>query len=117
MDASKLIDKQIAKFPDWRGRTMTQLRKIIHEADPNIKEEWKWGTGVWTSNGLVCAVSAFRDHVKINFFKGVKLKDPDKLINAVFESKQHRAIDFYEGDKIKVTALKKFIRSAVNQNK
>ncbi len=116
MNPSKLIDKQIANTPGWQGKVLAKLRRIIHEADPNITEEWKWGTAVFTHNGLVCAFSAFKVHVKLNFFKGASLKDPHKLINNGLESKSHRAIDFDEGDKINEVALKKFIRSAVAHN-
>jgi hypothetical protein len=118
MDASKLIDKQIAKFPDWRGKIMNSLRKLIHEADPHIAEEWKWGTGVYTHNkALVCAVGAFKDHVKLNFFKGASLKDKHKLLNSGLESKLSRAVDFHEGDAIKSAPLKDLIREAVAKNK
>lgn len=116
MNASELIDKQIASFPDWRGKIMAKLRKLIHEADPNIAEEWKWDVGVYTHNGMVCAVSAFKDHVKINFFKGVLLKDPHKLINAGLESKKHRSVDFREGNAVNESALKDLIREAVAKN-
>src|SRR5207245_9808612 len=76
MSASKLIDKQIAELPDWRGKTITKLRKIIHEADPEIAEEWKWNTAVFSHNGLVVAVGAFKGNVKMNFFQGANLPDP-----------------------------------------
>jgi len=117
MNPSQLIDKQIASFPDWRGKVMAQLRKLIHEADPEIKEEWKWETGVWTHNGMVCAIGAFKDHVKINFFKGASLDDPDKLLNAGLESKKSRAIDFNEADMLNEVGIKDLIRAAVSKNK
>jgi len=117
MQASELIDKQIADHPDWRGQFMARLRKLIHEADPDMDEEWKWSTAVFTHNGMVCAVSAFKDHVKINFFKGSSLPDPHKLINAGLDAKAHRSIDFYDGDQIRESELKELIRSAVNLNK
>ncbi len=116
MNPSKLIDKQIANTPGWQGEILAKLRRIIHEADVDITEEWKWGTAVFTHGGLVCAFSAFKDHVKLNFFKGAFLKDPHKLINNGLESKSHRAIDFNEDDKINETALKELIRSAVAYN-
>jgi len=116
MTPSEQIDKQIASLPGWCGELMSKLRKIIHDADPEIKEEWKWSTGVFTHNGMVCALGAFKDHVKINFFKGALLKDPHKLINAGLESKQHRSIDFHEGDTIDKSKLKDLIREAVNLN-
>ena len=82
MSASKLIDKQIAELPDWRGKTIAKLRKIIHESDPEIAEEWKWNTAVFSHNGLVVAVGAFKGSVKMNFFQGANLPDPSKLFNA-----------------------------------
>lgn len=116
MNASANIDKQIASLPDWRGELITRLRALIHEADPDIVEEWKWETGVWTHNGMVCAVGAFKDHVKINFFKGALLKDPNKIINAGLDSKKSRSIDFAVHDEIKEAALKELIRQAVSLN-
>ena len=116
MNPSQLIDKQIANLADWRGKILGRLRKIIHETDPDIKEEWKWSTAVWTHNGMVCAVGSFKDHVKLNFFKGASLSDPHKLFNAGLEAKATRAIDFHEGDKIDEPALKALIRAAVDYN-
>lgn len=117
MTPSELIDKQIKETGGWRGDMMSQLRKLIHEADPEIQEEWKWEVGVYTHKGMVCAVSAFKDHVKINFFKGAELEDPDKLFNNGFTSKKHRSIDSSEGDNVNDSALKDLIRSAVTLNK
>jgi hypothetical protein len=116
MNSSKLIDQQIAELKDWRGKTMAKLRKIIHDADPEITEEWKWNTAVWSHNGLVVAVGAFKGNVKMNFFQGASLPDPHKLFNAGLEAKKTRAIDFHEGDKINEPALKDLIRAAVAQN-
>jgi len=117
MDSSKLIDKQIAELKDWRGQVMVTLRKIIHDADPGITEEWKWNTAVWSHDGLVVAVGAFKGNVKMNFFQGASLPDPHKLFNAGLEAKKTRAIDFHEGDKINGPALKDLIRVAVAQNR
>ncbi len=117
MSASKLIDKQIAELPDWRGKTIAKLRKIIHEADPEIAEEWKWNTAVFSHNGLVVAVGAFKGNVKMNFFQGANLPDPRKLFNAGLDAKKTRAIDFHEIDKINEPALKDLIRAAVAQNR
>lgn len=114
---SKLIDRQIAELDDWRGDMLAMLRKLINEADPSLKEEWKWKTAVWTYDGLVCAVGAFKDHVKIVFFKGASLKDPHKLFNAGFEAKTTRAIDLCEGEAIDAPALKELVRAAVAFNK
>jgi len=116
MDSSKLIDKQIADLKDWRGQVIARLRKIIHDADPGITEEWKWNTAVWSHDGLVVAVGAFKGNVKMNFFQGASLPDPHKLFNAGLEAKKTRAIDFHEGDKINGPALKDLIRVAVAQN-
>jgi hypothetical protein len=110
---SDLIDNQIAELGDWRGKLMAKLRKLIHEADPDIIEEWKWGTAVWTHKSMVCSTGAFKDHVKLNFFKGASLKDPKKLFNAGLDAKATRAIDFNEGEKLNETALKTLIREAV----
>ncbi len=95
---------------------LAQPRKLIHEADPELTEEWKWNTAVCTRNGLVCAAGAFKDHVKVNFFKGASLKDPKHLFNAGLEAKATRAIDFTERDKITEPALKALIREAVAYN-
>ncbi len=117
MKPSELIDKQIADLPDWRGQMFAGLRKLIHEADPNLAEEWKWNTAAWTFNGMVCAVGAFKDHMKINFFKGAFLPDPHGLFNSGLEAKTSRSIDFYEDDMIDEPALKDLIRAAVAYNK
>jgi hypothetical protein len=114
--SSELIDKQVAELDDWRGEMFVKLRKLIHEADPDITEEWKWGTGVWTHKGMVCAVGAFADHLKINFFQGAALADPDGLFNAGLDAKKTRAIDFHQGDKINQKGLKDLIRAAVALN-
>lgn len=113
---SQLITNHIAELDDWRGVMLAQLRKLILEAVPGITEEWKWGTAVWTHKGLVCAASAFKGHVKLNFFKGALLKVPDGLFNAGFEAKGHRSIDFSEGDTLDESALKDLVRTAVAFN-
>jgi len=114
--ASQLITNQIAELGDWRGTMLAQLRKLILEAVPEITEEWKWNTAVWTHKGLVCSAGAFKDHVKINFFKGASLKDPKRLFNAGLDAKASRAIDFSEGDRIHRSALKDLVRAAVAHN-
>ncbi len=113
---SQLITNQIAELGDWRGRMLARLRKVILEADPNITEEWKWNTAVWTHEGLVCSAGAFKDHVKLNFFKGASLKDPKGMFNAGLDAKNTRAIDFSEGDSLDASALKDLIRAAVAHN-
>ena len=113
---SQLISDHIAELDDWRGKLMTRLRKLILAADPDIVEEWKWGTPVWSHRGNVVAAGAFQDHVKVNFFKGASLPDPHGLFNAGLEAKATRAIDLHEGDKINEPALKELIRAAVAFN-
>ena len=117
MNASEQIDKKIAGLPDWRGKELARLRKLINEADPNLKEEWRWGTPGWTYNGLVCAAAAFRDRLKVNFFKGASLKDPHGLFNAGFDAKVTRAIDIHEGDRVNEAALKDLVRGAARLNR
>lgn len=113
---SQRITQQIAELGGWRGSLLARLRKAILAADPGLSEEWKWGTAVWTRQGLVCSAGAFQDHVKVNFFKGASLKDPKRLFNAGLEAKATRAIDFHEGDKIDEAALKALVRAAVAHN-
>ena len=115
-NASQRITNLIAELGDWRGKVLARLRKVILDAAPDITEEWKWGTAVWTNKGLVCSAGAFKDHVKLNFFKGASLKDPKRLFNAGLDAKSTRAIDFTEGDDIDASALKALIRAAVAYN-
>ncbi len=116
MNPSQLITNQIASFADWRGQMFARLRKLILDADPDMAEEWKWDTAVWSHNGNVVAVGAFKDHVKLNFFKGALLNDARSLFNAGLEAKATRAIDVYEGDEIDAAALQELIRAGVAQN-
>jgi hypothetical protein len=113
---SQLITNQIAGLADWRGPLMARLRELIHEAAPGITEKWKWDTAVWSQKGNVVAAAAFKDHVKLNFFKGASLTDPQELFNAGLEAKATRAIDFSKGDKIQEAALKDLVRAAVALN-
>jgi hypothetical protein len=113
---AQLITSQIADLGDWRGRMIARLRKVILKADPHITEEWKWNTAVWTHEGLVCSAGAFKDHVKLNFFKGSSLRDPKSMFNAGLDAKNTRAIDFSEGDSLDASALKDLIRAAVAHN-
>ena len=115
--ASQLITNRIAELGGWRGALLARLRKLILETDPNITEEWKWDTAVWTEDGLVCSSGAFKDHVKLNFFKGASLKDPKGLFNAGLDAKATRAIDFSEGSNLDAPALKDLIRAAVAYNR
>ncbi len=114
--ASHQIAGYITALGDWRGTVLASLRKIILAASPELSEEWKWGSPVWTHNGLVCAASAFKDHVKVNFFKGASLKDPKRIFNAGLDAKAMRSIDFRQGDKVDATALKAMVKAAVAQN-
>ena len=113
---SERITNQIAELADWRGQVLARLRLIILEAAPGITEEWKWGTAGWSQNGMVCSAGVFKDHVKLNFFKGASLDDPQGLFNAGLEAKATRAIDFSEGDDLDATALKVLIHAAVSYN-
>jgi len=116
MDPAARIDQQIADLPDWRGPLFTRLRELIHAADPAIQEAWKWETAVFTHQGNVCALGAFKDHLKLNFFQGARLPDPQGLFNAGLEAKSSRAIDFSAGDTLDEAALQALIRAAVVQS-
>ena len=116
MTASERITRQIAGLDDWRGNMLARLRALIHEAAPDLSEEWKWDTAVWSQKGNVVAVGVFKDHVKLNFFKGASLEDPRGLFNAGLEAKATRAIDVREGDEIDASALIELIRAAVAYN-
>ena len=116
MNASELITSRINELADWRGKTLARLRKLILDAAPGIVEEWKWDTPVWSHNGNVVAGGVFKDHVKLNFFKGASLNDPHNLFNAELEAKATRAIDVHEGDTLDEAALKDLIRAAVVLN-
>ena len=113
---SQLITNQIAELDDWRGKMLARLRKLILEAALDITEEWKWDTAVWSHNGLVCSAGVFKDHVKLNFFKGAFLKDPQGLFNAGLDAKATRAIDFSEDDDVDASALKELVHAAVTYN-
>jgi hypothetical protein len=117
MNPSEEIDKLIAGLKDWRGEMLADLRTIIHEADPEFIEEWKWmGSPCWYHDGLICLANAHKEKVKVTFSNGASLPDPDKLFNAGLEGGKWRAIDLYEGDKIKKRAFKALIRSAIAFN-
>jgi hypothetical protein len=120
--ASALIDGKIKELADWRGKTFAKVREIIHEADPEILEEWKWvkptnpGTPVWSHGGIVCTGETYKNVVKMTFPKGAELKDPSGLFNSSLDGNARRAIDIHEGDKIDEAALKDLIRAAVVLN-
>ena len=115
--ASALIDQRIDELGDWRGKMLAKLRGIIHEADPEMVEEWKWmGTPVWSHAGIVCTGETYKSVVKMTFAKGAELKDPSGLFNSSLEGNVRRAIDIREGEKVDKTALKNLIRAAVALN-
>ena len=114
--ASARIDEKIKELGDWRGKTLAKVREIIHEADPEIVEEWKWmGSPVWSHDGIIAVGNAHKDKVKLTFSHGAILPDPS-LFNAGLEGNAWRAIDFFEGDKINERALKNLVRAAVEYN-
>ena len=116
LNPSQQIDNYIKGLTDWRGKMTARLRKLIQEAAPELAEEWKWDTPVWSHKGNVVAAGVFKDHVKLNFFKGASLKDPKGLFNAGLDAKATRAVDFSEGDDVDEPALKALIREAVAYN-
>jgi hypothetical protein len=120
--ASRLIDEKIKELGDWRGKTLAKVREIIHQADPEILEEWKWvkpanpGTPVWSHGGIVSTGETYKNVVKMTFAKGARLKDPSGLFNSSLDGNARRAIDIHEGDKLDEAALKDLIRAAVALN-
>src|SRR6185437_1509511 len=120
--ASASIDEKIKELGDWRGKMLAKVRAIIHAADPEIVEEWKWvkatnpGTPVWSHGGIVCTGETYKNIVKMTFAKGAALKDPAGLFNSSLEGNVRRAIDIHEGEKIDEAALKDLIRAAVALN-
>lgn len=120
--ASESINAKIRELGDWRGRTLAKVRGIVHEADPEIVEEWKWakpkspGTPVWSHGGIICTGETYKNAVKMTFAKGAALKDPSRLFNSSLEGNVRRAIDIHEGDQIDEAALKELIRAAVALN-
>jgi hypothetical protein len=116
--ASALIDATIQELADWRGKMLASLRKIIHDADPEVIEEWKWmGSPCWSHDGLICVANAHKDKVKVTFAQGASLPDPDQVFNNGLDGNRWRAIDLYEGDKVNERALKNIIRAAVAHNR
>ncbi len=120
--ASASIDEKIRELGDWRGKTLARVREIVHEADPEIVEEWKWarqtspGTPVFSHGGIVCTGETYRKVVKMTFARGAALKDPSRLFNSSLEGNARRAIDIHEGEKIDEAALKDLVRAAVALN-
>ena len=115
--ASELIDKRIAELGDWRGQTLSRMRKLIKEADPDVVEEWKWmGTPVWSHDGIICTGECYKSIVKLTFSKGASLMDPAKLFNSSLDGNIRRAIDIHEGKEVDAGAFKALIRAAVALN-
>jgi hypothetical protein len=115
--ASAFIDEKIKQLGDWRGKTLVRVRKIIHQADPEIVEEWKWmGTPVWSHAGIICTGETYKSVVKMTFAKGAALKDPTGLFNSSLDGNVRRAIDIHESDEVNEAALKDLIRAAVALN-
>ena len=113
---SVLIDARIKELGDWRGETLSRLRTLIKQADPDVVEEWKWGGPVWSHDGLICTGETYKKAVKLTFAKGASLKDPARLFNSSLEGNVRRAIDVREGEKINAQALKALVRAAVTLN-
>jgi hypothetical protein len=122
LTASEEIDGRIAELGDWRGETLRRVRALIHEADPDIVEEWKWakatgpGVPVWEHDGIICTGESYKDKVKLTFFRGAALEDPAGLFNASLEGNARRAIDIHEGEEVDAGAFKELIRAAVALN-
>ena len=114
---SELIDARIEELGDWRGETLSKLRKVVHDADPDVVEEWKWrGVPTWYHEGIICTGETYKNYVKMTFAKGASLKDPAGLFNSSLEGNVRRAIDFHEDEKINTRALKALIKEAVALN-
>jgi len=120
--ASELISKRIAELEDWRGKTLSRMRTLIRDADPNVVEEWKWvkatkpGTPVWSHDGIICTGESYKSVVKLTFAKGASLKDPARLFNSSLDGNVRRAIDIHEGEAVDESAFKALVRQAVALN-
>jgi hypothetical protein len=115
--ASHLIDKRITELGDWRGETLSRMRKLIKDADPDVVEEWKWmGTPVWSHDGIICTGESYKSIVKLTFAKGATLADPARLFNASLDGNVRRAIDIHEGEEVDSHAFMALIRAAVDLN-
>jgi hypothetical protein len=116
LPASDLIDRKIAELGDWRGETLVRLRKLIKAAAPGVVEEWKWGTPVWSHDGIICTGETYKGKVKLTFLKGASVPDPAQLFNSSLDGNARRAIDIAEGEKLDATAFKALIRAAAALN-
>ena len=121
--ASELISKRIAELGDWRGKTLSRMRALIKEADPDVVEEWKWvkpttpGTPVWSDAGIICTGESYKSVVKLTFARGASLKDPSRLFNSSLDGNVRRAIDIHEGEEVDESAFKALVRQAVALNR
>jgi hypothetical protein len=118
LQAAELISKRIADLADWRGKTLARMRKLIHQADPDVIEEWKWmGTPVWSHDGIICTGESYKSVVKLTFAKGAALTDPSGLFNSSLDGNVRRAIDIREGETIDASAFKALVREAIAVNR
>ncbi len=115
--ASELISDRIAELGDWRGKTLSRMRKLIKAADPDVIEEWKWGIPVWSHDGILCTGETYKKAVKLTFAKGASLKDPANLFNSSLDGNVRRAIDIHEGEKVNESAFKALVREAATLNR
>ena len=121
--AAELISKRIAELGDWRGETLSRMRQLIKQADPDVVEEWKWvkpkspGTPVWSHDGIICTGESYKKAVKLTFAQGALLKDPARLFNSSLDGKVRRAIDIHEGEEVDASAFKALVRQAVALNR
>jgi hypothetical protein len=114
--ASELISNRIADLGDWRGKTLSRMRKLIKEADPDVVEEWKWMNPIWSHDGIICTGESYKKVVKLTFARGASLKDPARLFNSSLEGNVRRAIDIHEGEDVDASAFKALVRQAVALN-
>src|SRR2546427_9458430 len=114
--ASKLISKRITDLGDWRGETLSRMRKLIRRADPDVVEEWKWMNPIWSHDGIICTGESYKNHVKLTFAKGASLKDPARLFNSSLEGNVRRAIDIHEREEVDESAFTALVRQAVALN-
>ena len=114
--ASELISKRIAELGDWRGETLSRMRTLIKEADPDVVEEWKWMNPIWSHDGIICTGESYKKVVKLTFAKGASLKDPARLFNSSLDGNVRRAIDIHEGEEVDESAFKALVRQAVALN-
>jgi hypothetical protein len=114
--AAELISKRIAELGDWRGKTLSRMRKLIKEAAPDVVEEWKWAIPVWSHDGIICTGETYKKVVKLTFAKGASLKDPARLFNSSLEGNVRRAIDIHEGEEVSQSAFQALVRQAISLN-